>query len=336
MISETYNWFSRSSLRRNNYRQLYQTLNDGKDPKKLCSLVAIIECVISSILGQYVELKTHFQIVRTSEKCYNAEILYNMYKDETNLLYLLFLKPVLTNIQQVNKGFESNNADPLKLLADLVLLIREICKMLVIPTCEVDPIREDITTFVDTLNSYLGYNFEATTKNLKESNTITTEQENTIRERCRLFLITLYQQLKQRLPDNIDTLEKISIFSADNMLKHLKPPTAPLLQELNYDAAKITQIEFKYNNLHLLPWQEVKHTVEFWVQVYSYRDATDNNPFKNICDVALTLLVLPFSNAEVQRIFSQLNIVKNKTRNKLSTDMVNSLLCIRYGLKRFL
>nr|CAI5863730.1 unnamed protein product [Callosobruchus analis] len=104
---------------------------------------------------------------------------------------------------------------------------------------------------------------------------------------------------------------------------------------INYDAAKITQIEFEYNNLHLLPWQEVKHTVEFWVQVYSYRNATDNNPFKNICDVALTLLVLPFSNAEVERIFSQLNIVKNKTRNKLSTDMVNSLLCIRYGLKRY-
>lgn len=44
--------------------------------------------------------------------------------------------------------------------------------------------------------------------------------------------------------------------------------------------------------------------------------------------------MLPVSNAEVERIFSQLNLVKNKTRNNLSLNMVNSILCIRYGLKR--
>ncbi|KYN29341.1 hypothetical protein ALC57_01222 [Trachymyrmex cornetzi] len=40
------------------------------------------------------------------------------------------------------------------------------------------------------------------------------------------------------------------------------------------------------------------------------------------------------SNAEVERIFSQLNLVKNKTRNKLSLNMINSILCTRYGLRR--
>jgi len=49
---------------------------------------------IFSILDQYVE--THFEIARISEKYYNAELLYNMYKDETNVLYLLFLKPHVT------------------------------------------------------------------------------------------------------------------------------------------------------------------------------------------------------------------------------------------------
>lgn len=43
---------------------------------------------------------------------------------------------------------------------------------------------------------------------------------------------------------------------------------------------------------------------------------------------------MPFSNAEIERIFSQLNIIKNKMRNKISLDMINSILTIRYGLKR--
>ena len=48
----------------------------------------------------------------------------------------------------------------------------------------------------------------------------------------------------------------------------------------------------------------------------------------------MSFLVLLFSNAEVERIFSQLNLIKNKTRNKLSLDMINSILTVRYGLKR--
>lgn len=83
------------------------------------------------------------------EKCYNAELLYSMYKDETNLLYLLFFKHILNNIQQVNKAFEANNADPLKLLSDLVLLINSISKMIILPSHKVDPIKNDIEPFLD-------------------------------------------------------------------------------------------------------------------------------------------------------------------------------------------
>lgn len=72
----------------------------------------------------------------------------------------------------------------------------------------------------------------------------------------------------------------------------------------------------------------------FWHEVSNYKNANGENPFKDLCDLALSFLVLPFSNAEVERIFSQLNIVKNKTRNKLNLEMVNSILTIRYGLRR--
>jgi len=46
------------------------------------------------------------------------------------------------------------------------------------------------------------------------------------------------------------------------------------------------------------------------------------------------LLTLPISNAEVERLFSQLNLIKTKIRNKLSVTTTNSILRIRYGLKQ--
>ena len=38
------------------------------------------------------------------------------------------------------------------------------------------------------------------------------------------------------------------------------------------------------------------------------------------------LLVLPHSNADAEHIFSQINLIKSKTRNKLHTQTVSSLL----------
>lgn len=337
LISETYNWFSRSSSRKCNYSELYKTINDGKEPKKIVQLANTrwlsIESAISSILNQYLELKTHFEIVRNSEKCYSAELLYNMYKDEINLLYLLFLKPILNHIQQVNKAFEGNNVDPLKLLSDLVLLINSISKMIILPAYNIDPIKNDIEPYLDQ-NPYLGYAFENKIRELTEQEIITSVEEKNLRCRCKNFLFALYKQIKQRLPDNIHILEKINLFSIDNVLKHQKLPITSLLIEMNIDPAQITLIEMEYNKLHFVKWNNINHTVHFWGEVYKYRDAVGENAFKNIAEIALLFLILPMSNAEVERIFSQLNLIKNKTRNNLSLDMINSILCVRYGLKR--
>lgn len=65
-----------------------------------------------------------------------------------------------------------------------------------------------------------------------------------------------------------------------------------------------------------------------------YEDATNINPFKELCDFAFSVLILPYSNAEVERVFSVMNTVKSKLRNKMTENMVNAILNIRSGLKR--
>jgi len=108
-------------------------LNDGDDPLKILQVAATrwlsIEPAVNRILQQFVELRLHFEIARTSEKSYTAELLYEMYKDVTTELYLTFLKPILESVQNVNKAFQSNNADPAKLLEDLTVLISSLAKM---------------------------------------------------------------------------------------------------------------------------------------------------------------------------------------------------------------
>lgn len=49
---------------------------------------------------------------------------------------------------------------------------------------------------------------------------------------------------------------------------------------------------------------------------------------------AISLLTLPHSNAEIERLFSQMNIVKTKVLNRLQLSMLNSILTIRSGRRR--
>ncbi|XP_047478926.1 uncharacterized protein LOC125032014 [Penaeus chinensis] len=55
--------------------------------------------------------------------------------------------------------------------------------------------------------------------------------------------------------------------------------------------------------------------------------------FPNLSSLALSLLSLPYSNASIERIFSQMNVVHSKLRNRLSVRSVEAILQIRFGLK---
>lgn len=56
----------------------------------------------------------------------------------------------------------------------------------------------------------------------------------------------------------------------------------------------------------------------------------------NISGLALALLSLTFSNASVEWIFSQMNVVRTKLRNHLRVCPVEDLLQITYGLSHYI
>jgi len=125
--------FNRSSNRQVLYAALYKAINDGADPLKIVQATSTrwlsIEPAVTRMLNQWLELETHFSIMKDTEKCFTAQLLHSMYMDVTNQLYLLFLKPVLASVQKVNNAFQANDADPFKLLQDLTLLISSLAKM---------------------------------------------------------------------------------------------------------------------------------------------------------------------------------------------------------------
>jgi len=58
---------------------------------------------------------------------------------------------------------------------------------------------------------------------------------------------------------------------------------------------------------------------------------TDENfyfNYPNLTIIVKIALLIPFSNAHVERIFSQTNLIKNKLRNRMHLDTLNNHLMI--------
>lgn len=72
LVREIRNWFSHSSLRQLRYRDLFQTLYEGKQPPRIVRLLttrwlAWYGC-IKSVLDQWLPLKTHFNFISKSKE----------------------------------------------------------------------------------------------------------------------------------------------------------------------------------------------------------------------------------------------------------------------------
>lgn len=129
------------------------------------------------------------------------------------------------------------------------------------------------------------------------------------------------QQLQQRLPKNVNILQTVSLISVKSALQVIKDPLIPLAQFLKID----DKISIQWANILNVKWTETSNTIKFWNEVACYTDASGSYPFAEISNLAMRILVLPWSNAEVERLFSQMNLVKSKLRNKMGPTLLDAI-----------
>lgn len=126
-----------------------------------------------------------------------AANLYVLYENEINLLYLIFLKPILSSLQNLNKSFQSQSADPTKLLSDMEMCMNYLKQFVINPTADVDIFSTEFENHVF-YDCYLGYTFETRLSELRNDMQISEESENQLRNTCVTFVVYLMTQLKTR------------------------------------------------------------------------------------------------------------------------------------------
>lgn len=72
------------------------------------------------MLDQYEELRLHFQLAKDKDRNYSTLILFKIYTDLGNKLYLLFLQPIVQGANKVNKMFQLEKTNPSRLFHELI------------------------------------------------------------------------------------------------------------------------------------------------------------------------------------------------------------------------
>lgn len=217
MVRETHTWFSVSTKRQLEYAEIYRTLED-KAPKKIVQMSNTRWLVrlqaVDAILEQWDALQLHFRITESNkERCYTASQLHGMFATPENKLYLSFLSSTLKGIMGLNRLFQSDSVDPVKLFRDLNDAIYSLLQVIIVPLQLQKISHHDVAGFdfqrfcmsADCIN--FGYEFNDLTINVRRESVIE------IKERCKAFMISLVSQLQKRVPDNIKILDEISTFS---------------------------------------------------------------------------------------------------------------------------
>ncbi|KAK3873245.1 hypothetical protein Pcinc_021731 [Petrolisthes cinctipes] len=144
------------------------------------------------------------------------------------------------------------------------------------------------------------------------------------------FLMQILSELQQRLPSNIHHLQTLDALSPETVLGLRKPKLQDLSFLMKY-SGDIGKLDEQWQLLGTVSWpmDVLDNEEQFWMTVHDHHDASGEQDFKEVGQFALSMLALPFSNASVERVFSQMNLVKNKLRNRMQNKSLENTLHVR-------
>lgn len=136
-------------------------------------------------------------------------------------------------------------------------------------------------------------------------------------------LFNIISVLESKVAQNYEIKTLFPILQIFSVLKEFVVP-----QELDNEWRQHALLDHNKLNLPVdLPAED------YWSKIFQLKNAANGEIFKNLKIVITFLLILPFSNASVERLFSDLNNIKTDNRNRLKTDTVVALLATKDGIK---
>ncbi|KAF0685221.1 Uncharacterized protein FWK35_00037245, partial [Aphis craccivora] len=266
LCREIYNWFHISTTRRDEYKKLFELLNSGYGVKKQFHQFHQLSgtrwlarsFVVNTILEHWLELKTHFALVVKKEKCYTARTLNEMLQDNNNYMYLIIIKPILLQLNCLNLTFQKNFVDVSKSYDDIcslfIFLAKKIMKRVVVVAGFESMYNKinDNSVYLNTNNCDIGIGYNQASLNIN----LSSENKTYVETRAFNFIKELLQEIKKRLPDNLEFFKKLQLFSPAQCLNQLNTPFIDLpFINIFLNQSDLVLVETQWDKLSTVTWK---------------------------------------------------------------------------------
>ncbi|CAD7081034.1 unnamed protein product [Hermetia illucens] len=296
-----------------------------------------LSAVVSRLIEQYDVLIAYFSIAVKEENLQTAKNILTSLKDPITKLYLLFLEFALPFFIKLNKLFQSESSQIHKLHSSV--------KEIVVTLLECFVTKDYITMFLDSTSEfnlppeclldlesiYLGIKVEC----FLITNEINVIEIDTFKNKCRNFYIEAVLQILKRFDLNNSFFRNLSIIAPDNVYACTYKSIAPLLQQVpRLLADNIQEIDSEYRTLinFVKDKEQILDIEEFWRMVARI-EIGNEQAFPNLVKLVFAILSFPHSSANVERVFSQVNLMKTKIRKRLENATIKACLQTKGLLK---
>lgn len=161
--------------------------------------------------------------------------------------------------------------------------------------------------------------------------------------RCRQFIISMCVQVKKRIEVNYKLRWMCSFLSPRKVLDPSSRVAMPSMFDFVHAVPRIYKgdrrvLDNEWRNLGSMPIpQRLKECdigkVKLYKKLKNVQDNAGVQIFNNFATFALQVLSLPTSNADAERLFLKLSLIKTKSRNSLQLTSINALNSVSEAVK---
>lgn len=336
MIRDTYSYFSHSAKRLAEFSKFQHFVET--EPHRILKPSQTrwlsLQMCVKRILEQWDALELFFTNQAVTERLVAAQNLASAYKNPIFKMYFCFLDGVLPKFTKFNKLFQSESPNLHCLTSELAVLYKSLlsCYMnnAYIRSTSLDKL--DPTARVHMLPlTAISLGHVVSSLLAKPDILARTAEVKGFLEHCQNFLIEAATQIKKRFPINDPILCSLHFLDPVNLSVTQCPAVVDVASKFPniIKPEEIVTLEDEWRQMSFSKLQvfdpEKNRIDEFW-------GVLDASKFPTVVLFVRALLALPHSNADVERLFSQVFLIKTKHRNRLKTSTLDSLLMAHSGL----
>ncbi|XP_063912692.1 uncharacterized protein LOC135129472 [Zophobas morio] len=342
LLRGIYTYVSGSSKRSAQLQEMQEYFQERKH--KILKLSATrwlshFECVVR-ILENWNVLEHYFAIAVLEDKLKSAELILSELKNIYTKGYLFFLIYVLNLFNSFNALFQGRKPLIHVLYSECTNLMKQLCKNYLDGAIVLE---QNLLTlnlnnprhFSPLEKLYVGPECSALVK------TMPPDGRDLFLKNCLKFYVTAAVDLQRRLPEEIFRdmrfLNPNVAFAKSDDERNIDFNI--LCDKLKHINADKTEIAIEWRNLPIsFSETEIKKFTslqlhEMWLNICSTKKFSEDLAFPNLGKLVKSILILPHSNAETDRIFSIVTDTKTKKRNRIGESSLNAVAVFRSFLQ---